>query len=558
MTLAFRQPSHPRSRRVLGPAGFGTVGFVTALAVALTVAGCRSDRLPTLGTRVVDSDAGEVFVSPDGRTLVTLLEPAMSPEKNAPRDVVVGALAMVPSDGGPPRILGGGVTSLPGALQFSSTGSHLAFLSGWAFSRGVGELRLTKLDGGETETLGDGVSFYAFSTDGKRIVWITDGDLFVRATAGGEVQRVASGIYTAQLGPSGTPAANRALLRRSARVDGGLLSYDFDTGALEGVAHGVTAFGFSPDGTAFAFQGSGLLDAKEVAPYSPLSPRREGRTEAPGFYLAALNEKPKRISEVGAADFKFSPTGGRVAFVTPPRDGNATGNLHVARLNGEVKKIADRVSRFFFAETGALALLGAFDGGSGLGTLGLLREDGELVEVSRNVKLFAFSPKGKHIVYSYVGDFGAGFGIGLGTRPVDAPKEEKSRLVDSGVFGWTVDANEQIIAYKSFCESRARSCDLFVARLGDDSEPLKIADKVAAFDFVDEGRSMAIIQSRRADKRTARDIFSLGLIPTTGGTVKVLDDGLVGDFVLAGANRNRLAYVVDATNRTGLYVVDAK
>jgi len=105
----------------------------------------------------------------------------------APDDPALGrdAGAQVVDAGDQPRVLGGGVTSLPGAMQFSSTGSHLAFLSGYAFAQGVGELRLAKLSSGETETLGDGVTFYAFSSDGP--ARLIDVDIEWRADQGADI-----------------------------------------------------------------------------------------------------------------------------------------------------------------------------------------------------------------------------------------------------------------------------------------------------------------------------------------------------------------------------------
>lgn len=552
---------------------------------------CKNDKIPTLGTRISDIQPKELFVSPKGDVLVTLLDAATPVEKKAPRDVSVGSLAVVQVKGGESRVVGSGVTSMPGAFHFNRSGTHLAFLANYSFGNGTGELRLAALQGGEPETLSNNVSFYAFSSDGSNLVWLSEGRLFVRSTEKGEVSQIASDAYTAELGPADSPAEGLVLIKRSARSDGALLVYNLGDKSLKAIAHGVTAFGFSPDGSALAFQGSGLLEAEDVLMHSPFEPSTFERENKPGLYLAAVGKEPIRVAQ-GASDFVFSPVSATLAYITPPGAGAANGDLHVATLDGESRRVAPRVARMLYGPDGTLALLGAFDGGSGLGTLGLWTLENELIEVSRNVKLFAFSPQGKHITYSYVGDFGAGYSIGLGTRPVAAPREQESRKVDSGVFGWAVSPDDRFLTYKARCEYRARSCDLFVLPLDQEleespepAEPqntqaaekskespyavlgpritanphaLKVAEKIAAFDYVGKGQTLAFIQSRPADRTKVRMIYSLGIVPVSGGPIKLLDDGLAGDFVTVGSQKNELAYAVNAAGRKGIHVVQAK
>src|SRR6185312_4663510 len=125
--------------------------------------------------------------------------------------------------------------------------------------QGVGELRLAATKGGTVESLGDGVSFFAFSNDGAHLGWITEGVLNLRPVAGGQPTRITDGVSLIEFGPAGTSAAGQLLVKRSLQAGGALLMEDLATGHLTAIARGVTDFGFSPIGDGYAFQAIGLL-----------------------------------------------------------------------------------------------------------------------------------------------------------------------------------------------------------------------------------------------------------------------------------------------------------
>lgn len=529
------------------------------MCALFAAAGCASKEVPHVrGRTLLSAPAKELWVAPGGLTVATLTEASASGERGAPPDVLLGALTVVPVSGGAPRRVGGAVSNLPGSIAFSRDGQYLAFVAGYSIANANGELRLARLSGGEPEVLGTGVTFFAFSPAGDLVAWVSDGDLSVRPVAGGPVRRVATGVSLAQFGPAGTPAEGRLLVKRSVRVDGALLSYELASGKLTALARGVGAFGWSPGGDALAFHADALLAPAAVEPASRFA--RQGEDDS-GLYLQLGLGRPRRVHAEGASEFKFSPKGRRLAFVTPPASGASTGDLYVVDGAGVPTKVAPRVAQFVFAQDGSLALLGAYDRSASAGTLGVFPPEGALVEVARSVRQFSVTPQGRFVLFLHGVVRNTTYSLGLAVYRLGAPQGEKFRDIDHGVTGYLVDAAEKRLAYKARCIDEGKSCSLFVADLQTPGPPTMLVSRVTAFEFAPDAEQLVVAASRPAAKLSGKLLFGLGTVPTSlppgakWAQVALLDETVTGEFALAGADGRQVVYLVDEQGREGVGVV---
>lgn len=528
-----------------------------AACVSVLAAACsKPDPTRVRGTALVQDIVRDLYPSPTGAHVATLVRALPSKEKGAPQDVFVGSLHLASVVEGTQRRLGGDVTNLPGALLYSQDGEWIAFLAGYSLQRAVGELRVTRTKGGSVELFADDVSFFAFSPTSDRIAYVAGGELFVRSLAGGEPKSIATGVSMVEFGPKDGPAANKLLVKRAARHGGALLLVDLATGRTTAIARQATAFTFAPSGEAFAFQAQGLLPADAIEPESRLSGTRKFE-DAPGLYVAPLTGKPVRVSPAGATDFRFAPTGRRLAFVRTPSVG-ATGDLYVVDEAGEATQVAPKVAQMLWTPDGSLLLLGAWSQAAAAGTLGIKPPEGDVIEWARNVKQFALTPNGRFVLFSQATMVNGVFSLALAVQRVDASADAKPRIVDAGVFGYEADENEQLLAYKAYCIDGGHACSLYVTGLGAGRENELLSARIAAFEFVPGESRLVVVASRREGKQHNL-LYSLGVLPTdvTGDkqpALHVLDDQVTGDFVIAGPQRRHVVYTVNEHNRQGLYV----
>jgi hypothetical protein len=521
-------------------------------ALGLFASACQDPVVPrTSGTALVKARAIDLFVAPSGQYVATLTDAGPSKDLGAPPDILQGTLMVAPVAGGPARKVGNYVPNTAGKVLYSTNGAYLACLADFSVAQGAGELHLVRTAGGDAESLADGVTYFAFSPDGDTIAYISRGALFLRPTAGGEARQIAASVSVFEFGPSHA-GGTRLLVKRSVNSGRGLFLYEASGDKTTDLARGVGAFGFSPDGVAFVFQADtllvpGILDSGAKAPLVKAPPK-----DSSGFYRVIGNSPPKRLSTDGVAVFKFAPKSTRVAWVTRSFGSAPVGDLYVA--DEDVKKIAQKVQQFSFAPDGTIYLLGAYDPSSNAGTVGYQPPTGALVELAHNVKEFTVTPQSKYLLYSEGISINNTFTYALEVHRIGAPADEKPRRIDTGVFGYVVDQQEQRLAYKARCVDAGKACNLYVADLEHAAESTLLAQRVAAFQFAPAPHGLVVVTSQHEGKLTGRLIFSLGLVAATpNAPVQVLDDQMNGDFVLAGAARDRIVYVVAEKDREGLY-----
>jgi hypothetical protein len=519
------------------------------LAAALTITACKDEAPKRVsGTPIVKALSKDLYVAPSGEYVATLVDVAPAKDLGAPQDILLGSLTLAPVSGGSSRRVGRNVPNLPGKVLYSLDGKYIACLADFSVARNMGELRVTPTAGGDVETLADNATFFSFSPKGDRIAYVAGGDLFLKSLAGGEPQKLASSVSLFEYSPAG--AGERILIKQTARSGGNLMLFDVASGRLTTLARGTGTFGFSPNGDAFAFQAAGLLIPGVLETGGAVS---KDTKDAAGFYRVVGNAAPQRLSSEAVSDFKFAPEGSRIAWVTQSFGAAPVGDLYVAET-GEAKKLAPRVNQFQFASDGTIVLTGAFDPQSHLGTLGIVPASGSLVELGRNVRQFTLSPKGRFLLYSQGINVKGTFTMALMAHRFGAPADEKPRQIDTGVFGYVVDRQEQRLAYKARCTEAGKACTLFVTELAQPGESIPLAQRVAAFEFAPAPNGLVVVTSQHEKKFSGVLLFSLGLVAAQPNPViQVLDDQMNGDFVLAGANRDQIVYLVGEKNREGVY-----
>ncbi len=533
----------------------GRARLVIGTALALFVLPACTHHAPRVrGTTLISGKASEIWVAPGGRVVATLVGAESSGVTGAPAGLHLGSLTVVDVAGGTPRRLGGGVSNLPGSLLYSSDGKVLGFIAEYDVKSASGELRLVPTAGGTVQTIADGVTFFGFSPHGDQLAYISNGDLYLRPPAGPS-RRIASNVFLFQFGPKDTLAEDTLLIHRSYETDGALLSYDLKTAKLTAIAQGVQVFHWSPAGDALAFNAQGLLAPTDTQGPSVFGDKKRG-PRAPGLYVRWQGAAPVRVTETMAQDFKLSPVGGRIAYATPPGF-STTGDLWVAGRHAQPKKVAEKVEKFQFGRDGSLAVLGAWVQSAEAGTLGLLPPTGPLLEVARSVRQVFVTPHGRQMLYLHGIKQGHGWALELADRPFGVARTVEPREIDTAISGYAFDASETHLAYKAHCMD-SDTCELFVVDLTRPGRPVKLADSVAAFQYVPKANELAVIASREAGHLTGRMLYSLTLMPLTvpsgsaTASMAVLDDDMTGEFAFAGPNKREVVYLVDEKGREGL------
>jgi dipeptidyl aminopeptidase/acylaminoacyl peptidase len=323
-----------------------------AALAAFAVAACQQRAAPKpkgMGRALVQTAARSLSLTPDASTILFLADINPPPEKDAPEGVLQGILTAVGTQGGEPRPLGGGVTTLEDGYRISPDGRFVAYLAGFRFKDQSGALYLAPIPSGEAQLIAQGATFYKFSPDGARLGYVAGGEMHLRSLADGADRKVAS------------PAATFEFSRGARRML--FLSAAGKAPARVG-AEGVSSFVFSPDSRWLSFlDGMGpkktfgdleLVPAaggpvvklgQDVvehrwAPDSKWVALRESHENKAGrvwstFKVAAVPSGKVRFKVDGAAksflNFAFSSDAGSLAYLRVTKDDLALWLLSLAK-----------------------------------------------------------------------------------------------------------------------------------------------------------------------------------------------------------------------------------
>ncbi len=547
------------------------------LAAALAFAACspaKAPKLPpTLGTRLSEAPARALAATADGAHLVFVSDVKPPPGKEVPEGLMIGALATVPAAGGAVRVLGQGVTTLDGAFMLSPDSRFVAFLAGFRIDRHEGALHLADLarPNEAPKALGEAVSFYRFSRDGRWLGYVAAGALHLLEPASGRDLLIEREVATFEFSPDG-----KALLLRKPLSAGGALRFASLDGALEEVpllatvAERAGDYGFSPDGRFYA------LTARVAGPGAPYQV----------LVAETAQGVPRQLGDM-AGTFAFSPDSELLAFIADQTPGMPYGDLFVARLSGAQGaaaplQIGQSVADFRFSPTSdAIALRE-----NQRNERGQMWQEFKVVRLpSGEVRLhqkalpkafinFLFSDDGREL--AFIKHVKADLNLWRLDMTSAAPPELVAPWTFEYRFPRAKAGEAQALWYRGACIREGRQCDLFEAIRGaapqaapaadasDGQEEKaaalpahpKIALAISDFELSPAGTRL-FLHLPRFDTAGA---FDLAWQPAVRGALpKTIDRHVLKDSLrLLDPAAERVAYVVTERKREGVYVAEIR
>ncbi len=498
-----------------------------ALAPLLLLAGCPRHREPPgIGRRVAAGEVRALAPSADGEYLAYLDACAPLQARAVPAGTFTCDLRVVPSAGGEPVRVAGGVTTLPGGWAWSGEGHVLAALDQPDLATGEGTL-VAWVPGGPPRRLGEGVGYWAFARRGRLLGFVWRGHLQLwRPGAEAVPLEGVDRVATFEFHPRGEEGSPLLLVRQVPSAGAGLLAVT--PGRKPVRAGGPTGdYAFSPRGDRFAFtERSGEGYALHLA-----------GSAAPGAPGPALGE--------GIADFAFSRDGARLAFVAGMAPGRQ-GDLWVAGGPGKPVRMAAGVGEMRWA-TGAerLAWLEGYDPRARSGAIATGAPGEPSPPLARNVSSFVIAPAGDAVAFlrhSSQGGYSVDLELARGGKPVPVAK---------GVFGFDFAPGGGELWFRTACTRSSEACELWSAPVADPAKARKIADGVKSFEFDRERPGRLLLGWSRQDR------VALELAVWEAGKLTPVDSSAVpGSAAFLAPGGRRLAWAVNDPKRPGVYVAD--
>ncbi|HEX9051442.1 MAG TPA: hypothetical protein VF841_13000 [Anaeromyxobacter sp.] len=523
-------------------------GRVTVRAAAATAALCAvlvgtactagKDAPPAgLGRPVHRGPVRALSASPDGAWLAFLDGCADVRGQALPPQTASCDLRVVAAAGGAVRRIASAVTTMPQAISWTPSGGLVALAS---YEVPTASGALVAWDGGEPRTLaGGGVTFYGVGPHGE-VGWVERGRLRVLLPGEPAAREVAGADAVASFDVSPAPPGDcrpggpaRLFARRTYSAGGELLAVGCDLGEARPFEKGqVGEYGFSRAAGTFAYTVQ----------------RREGAE----LKLVAAGAAPATIGH-GAQTFAFSPDGRALAFVADVVPGKQ-GNLHLAASGRPAALLAREVGELRWAASAPrLAWLERYDPRVRAGTLGAGGPGLAPRTYAQNVSDFDMTPDGQHLAFLQHTTRG-GYSVDLALAHLSAPPDAKPEAIAQGVFGFAFSPDGAWLYYRTRCVRNAEACDLErVPSSGraPGAAPERIAEGVKSFEFDprDPGRLLVTWQRK--------DMVALDVAVWERGKLTGVDTAVLpGSARFLGPDSRRIAYVVAAPKRQGVYVAE--
>jgi dipeptidyl aminopeptidase/acylaminoacyl peptidase len=520
-----------------------------ALALALSLAGCSSrkasDPPEGLGRRVHDGAVRALAPSPDGATLAFL--DGCEDVRNArflPPGTARCDLRVVPATGGGEARIAAGVTTLPQGLSWRPDGKALVAMAD--YDHAAAAATLVVWEGGTARKLADGVTFHGYGKNGElgfvaggRLSLLLPGDPAPRVLPGGDA------IASFDLTPFEHAACDervristRLVARRAQAAGGELLRAGCALDRLEPLERGqVGDYGFSAPGQALAYTVIG----------------KDGTALR---YLPVVEDVPPTAAARSIQSFAFGPGGVYLAYSADAAPGRQ-GNLHYGqRTSGGWRdvELAKEVGEFrWAAKAPRLAWLERYDPRVRAGTVGVGGEHLPARTLARNVSDIDLTWDGQHVAFLQHTTRG-GYSVDLGLAQVDPAGVATPATVATGVFGFSFSPDGRWLYYRTRCVRNAEACDLErvpASGLAPGAAPERIAEGVKSFEFDPRDPARLLLGWQRAD------LVALDLGVWEQGRLTRVDSAVLpGSAQFLGPDSRRLAYVVAAPRRQGVYVAE--
>ncbi len=506
-----------------------------ALCIAAACSGGKDAAPGGLGRPLFQGPVRALSASPDGAWLAFLdgcadVKGQALPPQTASCDLRVVAAA----GGSAPQKVASAVTTLPDAIAWTPTGGLVA-LSEYEVPTASGAL--VAWDGGAPRTLaGSGVTFYGVGSHGE-VGWVERGRVRVRLPGDPAPRDVAGadGVATFDLSPAAAceGRAVRLIARRAYGSGGELLAAGCDLREARPLEKGqVGDYAFSPTAAAFAY----TVQAREGSELK----------------VVAAGAAPATIAR-GAQTFAFAPDGRTLAVVADVVPGKQ-GNLYLAVPGRPAALLAREVGELrWAAKAPRLAWLEKYDPRVRAGTLGAGGPGLAPRTVAANVSDFDVSPDGEHLAFLQHTARG-GYSVDLAVAHLSAPPGARPTPIALGVFGFAFSPDGAWLYYRTRCVRNAEACDLErvpAAGPAPGAAPEKIAEGVKSFEFDprDPGRLLVTWQRK--------DMVALDVAVWERGKLTAVDTAVLpGSARFLGPDSRRIAYVVAAPKRQGVYVAE--
>lgn len=495
------------------------------LLICLLAAACSEG---TPGTRLANGIAHQITVAPGAAAF--LVDAVHPDDRSVPDDLLAGDLWLASLDKPAAQKVGSGVPTSAGGFAFSRKGDALAFLAGWRFRAGLGELWVATAEGGPQKIAAE-ASAFEWSPSATALAFVAPGRVgILKAGLRENLSTPLEGAQSVAWSPDGA----RLAVRAGASAGGRLWLIDAQTGAKKEVAAATSDFSFAADGTLAA-----------LGPTTAKGGDRQLLALEPGA------PEPRPLARATA--YVFSPDGREIALLSTAKSpGEATGELsRVARAGGEPQPVGQRVSDWRWSAGGDLLFLGGYDVRARAGTLTVAPAGRPPRELARKVQ--SFVAQGRRVLYLVQAPQKGDYKIELWTALLDG--SAPPRKIDDGVYGYQLSNDGATLFWKARCAGTARSCSLLRAPIDSAAPPTLLSPNVAGFDLSQDGTRILLEQPHRGATR-AVDLAVIDAMGPPPAHVKPFALEADASSRFADPAGKRVVYATLTAGKGSVYVTD--
>ncbi len=526
--------------------------IVSLWALRAAVAACgkpaKSSGPKGIGERKIEGGGQGLAVVPHTAAVLYLHTPTHPAGKLMPPDAFVGELHLVSADG-TDHLLGREASNLTGNLAFSSDGKRLAFLDHFSFETHRGDLVEADVATGAVTPVASDVGYFGFRGDGlPGGLWSAEALGYIAGDRGElkvDGQLVDPGVATFEFVKGGA----FLLYRQRSNVGGALKIH----GRLDGqpvhrtLAEHVGDYQIAPEANVVAYTVVG----------------KDGKSELHASRIGGGVDDRKLGTEVSS--FQLSPEGKSVAYVAGIDPHRLLGDLYVADVTkpSAPEHLGKDAGTYKYSADGRLAFVTGYYEPTRAGKLALWDPVRGVQPVVDSARVFGFSPSGKYLGYlkRVLKPLYTEHLMLLPLGALGAPLGEP-RLVGEAIYAFDFTPDEKGLLFKSDCTRGGEACELMAVPVdapgalvidgGVQKNPAarRLVSAVDDYDFSPDGLWLWI-----TFKNPVGNTSDLAVIPAVEPSLPRYVDWKVEPGV-HWTGTGKLAYVVNAPKRAGLYLAD--